>query len=183
MITERLNAPKLPHPRLEWLLLAAVVGAGYLAFQGMLSDRARTDAVSAVEDSAYAAKLKKYLRDSTVLDSLTKLVQTDSLYRLYRQALQSKNVDVNLVAQVWCEELRLTTRHGIIPADRAINRLRDTVYRDIGVHDAFDYLASRAPDEGHFNSSVCGELPPPGPRVIDGTSTDIEPRRPPPRRK
>ena len=178
-----MHAMKLPQPRLEWLLLAAVAGVGYLTFQSMPTDDARTNPVPTAEDSAYAAKLKKYLRDSTVLDSLTKVVQTDSLYRLYRQAILSNKVDVNLVAEVWCEELRLTTRHGIIPADRAINRLRDTVYRDIEVHDAFDYLASRAPNEGHFNSSYCGELPPPGPRVIDGTSTDIEPRRPAPPRK
>jgi len=169
---------KVPRLRPNLLLLAAVALFGYVALRSLPTDRSRPETLSTAKDSAYSAKLKMYLRDSTVLDSLTRLVPTNSLFKLYRQAAGQHKVDVKLVAEIWCEELRLTTQHGIIPSDRAINRLRDTVYRELGVTDAFDYVASRAPSEGHFNSGDCGELPPRGPRVINGTSTDVEPRRP-----
>lgn len=139
---------------------------------------ARSETARSSADSAYALQLKEYLRDSTVLDSLTRLVRTDSLYRLYRQALEPNKVDVKLVAAIWCEEARLTIRYRPILSDRAINRLRDTVYRDFGIEDAFRYVASRAPSEGQFNSSICGEFPDKGPTIVNGTSLEVEPRRP-----
>ena len=80
-------------------------------------------------DSAYRVALVKYERNSSTLDSLTRLVNTDSLYRLYRAALEPNKATVELVQRVSCEEAHVSIRYGVVPAERATKRMRDTVYR------------------------------------------------------
>ena len=181
-----MHALRSRHVQLELLVVLALSIAGtYVASASACwsppGDRS-TDAATTPEDSVYAAKLKKYLRDSTVLDSLTKLVPTDSLYALYRLALEPGKADVKLVAAVWCEELRLSLVHGTIPQKRATRRMLDTVYRDRGIRDAFRYFAAQAPSDGKFDEQACGKLPPESPIEVNGTSTDVEPYRPRPPR-
>lgn len=130
-------------------------------------------------DSAYRAALVIYERDSSTLDSLTRLVHTDSLYRLYRAALEPNKASVELVQRVSCEELHLSIRYGVVPAERAMKRMRDTVYRDQGIAgDGFRYFASLVPDFGQIDSQKCRPVPPTAPDVINGTRTDQEPIRP-----
>jgi hypothetical protein len=132
-------------------------------------------------DSAYATNLKKYLRDSSVIDSLSRLVRTDSLRALYRVALLPAGASEKLVEQVWCEQGRLTLMHGYAPAQVAINRLLDTVYLDRGIRGrdaAFGYFAARAPSSGGYDSRACGKPPPRAPSSIAGTPIDELPRRP-----
>ena len=159
-------------------LIAAICIASASACWSSPDDRSAASALSASEDSDYAAKLKKYLRDSAVLDSLTNVVRTDSLYKLYRLALEPHRVDVKLVAAVWCEELRLTLIHGPVPEKRAVDRMLDTVYREYGIRDAFRYFAAQGPAEGQFDEQACGKLPPSSPTDVNGTSTELEPYRP-----
>lgn len=127
-------------------------------------------------DSAYTSRLAQWLRDSVVLDSMTRLVNTDSLFRLYRRALEPGRVTVALVQQVSCEEERLAIGHESIPAQRAIRAVRDTVYRDHGIRDGFRYFASRAPAEGVIEGGRgrCGPYPPRAPRIIGTTRLDTE---------
>lgn len=162
------------------LSIAGMCAASALACWSSPNDRNPANANAIPEDSADAAKLKKYLRDSTVLDSLTRLVRTDSLYKLYRLALEPGRADAKLVAAVWCEELRLTLIHGPVPEKRAVDRMLDTVYSDHGIRDAFRYFAAQAPAEGNFDEQACGRLPQRSPIEVDGTRTDVEPYRPQP---
>jgi hypothetical protein len=164
------------------LSIAGAYAASASACWSSPGDRGAANAASSPEDSVYSVKLKKYLGDSTVVDSLTKLVRTDSLYKLYRLALEPGKADVKLVAAVWCEELRLTLIHGPVPEKRAVDRMLDTVYRDHGIRDAFRYFAAQAPAEGNFDEQACGKLPPRSPIEVNGTRTDVEPYRPRPPR-
>jgi hypothetical protein len=132
-------------------------------------------------DSLYRVRLAKWLRDSIVLDSMTRLVQTDSLYRLYRHAVEPTGVSAALVQAVFCEEHRLEIRYGWVPSDRAVHAMLDTVFQDRGVRDGFAYFAGRAPAEGHVEGgrSVCGPYPPAAPLTIGETRLDTKlPPRP-----
>jgi hypothetical protein len=140
----------------------------------------RTSSPSRPPDSTHAALLRQYLRDSSVIDSLSRLVKTDSLRALYRLALQPARAG-DLVELAWCEQLRLTVRHGIVPARKAIDRLLDTVYEDRGIRgrdDAFGYFASRATNSGAVDSRACGKMPPRSPEVVAGTRVNQNPFRP-----
>ncbi len=132
-------------------------------------------------DSVYRSQLARWVRDSIVLDSMTRLVRTDSLYRLYRRALDPAGSAAALVQAVFCEEHRLEIRYGWVPSDRAIHALLDTVYQDRGIRDGFAYFAAHAPAEGHVEGgrSACGPYPPAVPLVIGETRLDVRlPPRP-----
>lgn len=106
-------------------------------------------------DSGYQRSLAEWLRDSVVLDSMTRLVKTDSLYRLYRRAAEPSGVSLAVVQEAWCEGIRLSATFGVVPAERAEKRLLDTVYRDLGVRDGFRYFAAKAPASGLIESNHC----------------------------
>jgi hypothetical protein len=130
------------------------------------------------EDSAYAIARAKFVHDSTVIDSLTRLVRTDTLFKLYRDALLPGANGQVLLQKVWCEEVALRLRYGILPASRAMNRMKDTVYRDRGVHnadDAFEVLASIAPNEGQVEGMACKRPTNILPNPLNGTPLDVEP--------
>jgi hypothetical protein len=136
-----------------------------------------------IGDSAFRSNLRRWLRDSIVLDSVTQVVNTDTLYQLYRQALERKGVTLALMSAVACEELRLAVRYGSVPSNRAINRLLDTVYRDIGVTDGLGYFASHAPSEGEIETgpSECKPFPSTATKKIGNTRLDMDlPPRPRP---
>jgi hypothetical protein len=140
-------------------------------------DGSGSGASSRWDDSVYAVQLAKFVHDSTLMDSLTRQVRTDSLYTLYRRAV-SGEVGAAVVQALSCEELRLRLHYGTAPAGRAMKRMRDTVYRDQGItKDAFEFFAARAPAEGEIDSGRCS--PPSGhfPAIIQGMRTDVEPGR------
>jgi hypothetical protein len=134
-------------------------------------------------DSLYRVRLSHWLRDSVVLDSMTRLVRTDSLYALYRRALDPGGVPESLVTAVVCEERRLGIRYGAIPSRRAISAMQDTVYADHGIDDGLRYFTAQMPNSGMIigGRSVCGPNPPAAPRMIGVTPLDTElPPRPQP---
>jgi hypothetical protein len=114
-----------------------------------------TNAKPKVQDTAFARRLAEWQRDSSVLDSMTRSVRTDSLYRLYRHAVEPSGVSLAVFQEAWCEELQLSKRYGVVPARRAAQRMRDTVYQDRGIRDGFAYFASRSPSTGMVEGSKC----------------------------
>lgn len=129
-----------------------------------------------IPDSAYNARLASWLRDSIVLDSMTRLVNTDSLYKLYRRALDPPGVTLALMTDVSCEEVRLKIGFGSVPARRAIQAVHDTMYRDRGIRDGMGYFVAHAPSEGtiELGSARCRPYPPAAPRAIGTTRLDTE---------
>lgn len=151
------------------------IGSG----DSLLRDSLLRDA--AIRDSAYKARLAQWLRDSVVLDSMSRLVNTDSLYKLYRRALEPPGVTLALMTEASCEEVRLNIGFGPIPASRAIRAVQDTMYRDRGIRDGMGYFIAHAPAEGEIEGgrSRCGPYPPAAPKVIGTTRLDTElPQRP-----
>ena len=112
-------------------ILFALTIIGLSRYREQRAERGAPD--SAVGDSAYQARLRNWRRDSTVLDSVTRQVNTAKLYALYRQALGKEGVTLRLMTELGCEEVRLGIQYGEVPWQRASNAVRDTVYRDIGV--------------------------------------------------
>lgn len=158
-----------------WLVGAAV---GFAAFAG----GCRRSSSSPPPDSAHAALLQRYVRDSTVLDSLSRLVNTDSLRALYRLALEPSVSGEKLLQEAWCEETRLMVMHGVIPARKAIDRMLDTVYADRGIRgrdDAFGVLAARAPRSSGVDGRACGRMPPRSPEIVAGIRVNQNLARPP----
>ena len=136
---------------------------------------------SVVGDSAYRARFLRWQRDSAVLDSVTREVNTARLYALYRKALGKEGVTVRLLTELACEEVRLGIHYGEVPWQRASKAVRDTVYRDIGVTDALEYLARLAPSEGNVATGQnCRPFPSRAPATIGGTRLDMELPRPRP---
>ena len=121
-------------------------------------------------------RLARWLRDSVVLDSVTRLVKTDSLYKLYRRALEPPGVTLALMTEVSCEEVRLDIRFGSVPASRAIHAVQNTMYRDRGIRDGMRYFIAHAPAEGMIEGgrSRCGPYPPAAPKAIGTTRLDTE---------
>lgn len=95
------------------VILAACSGAG--ADHG----RERRDSV--------AARLE---REHFVLDSLSRLVNTDSLYHL-REAIRIRHDTAAVFQATLCEVAQLQWRYGSIPAERAIKRMQDSVWRGV----------------------------------------------------
>ena len=171
-----------------WFRMARITATCTMGLTGCHSQPGKERGVrrhfdSAAGDSAYQVALQEWLRDSAVLDSMTRQANTDNLYQLYRQALSPQGVTLGLMSAVACEELRLGIRYGAVPSDRAINAMLDTVYRDIGVKDGLEYFATRAPSEGKIETglSQCQPIPPAAPKLIGDTRLDTElPRKPRP---
>src|SRR5688572_26568977 len=74
------------------------------------------------EMQAYVAELGKWKRDSAIIDSLSRLIPSDSLLRLRRAAL-SAGTDRPYRQAMLCEYMRWTSRHGSRPAEMAFDRL------------------------------------------------------------
>jgi len=126
------------------------------------------------DDTAFAQRLGEWQRDSAVLDSMTRLVRTDSLFQLYRRATEPSGVTLAVFQEAWCEELQLSKRYGVVPARRAAQRMRDTVYRDRGIRNGFAYFASRAPSSGMVEGSKCRSHGGPFLDTIGRTPLDVE---------
>jgi hypothetical protein len=126
----------------------------------------------------YAATLQQWLRDSTVIDSLSRLVNTDSLYRLNRAMLEARDPH-DLIAPIDCEIFRLTTRHGTLPAEVAIDRMRDTLWKTAD-RAALRRLASVEGRVTMLESDAehCGDPGPAAPTQIKGTDLNFTTRRP-----
>ena len=84
--------------------------------------RWRRDTAKYIQDST------KWARDSIVRDSISRSINTDSLYRLYHRMLAASE-PVSIMFLVRCEEGRLPWRYGVEPATAAMTRMNDTLWR------------------------------------------------------
>jgi len=141
------------------------------------------EAIYQVELASYDKAVAKWLRDSAVIDSISRAIDTDSLYGLYRQMLDAPDAAVAAQA-VACEEWRLARLYQPLPATAAVRRMRDTVWR-AGDSSALRLLTQRLPELGHVQVGhwSCGY---PGevrtPPEVDGASLTNASRPNPPRR-
>jgi hypothetical protein len=134
------------------------------------------------DSAAYEARLGKFLRDSTVIDSIARTIDTDSLYRLYHRMLTIQDPAGGLQI-IFCEQVRLKTLYGPIAGGLAIRRMEDTVYGPIGHEAAFDRMAARLPAHGVTSGQWCARSGRPAPDSLGATSLNFTSRRPfPPRR-
>ena len=135
------------------------------------------------DSAAYEASLAQWRRDSVIRDSISHLVNTDSLYQLHRQMLVVKDPHELLQEQA-CEHYRLVHRYGVLPVDLAMARMEDTVWRGISDGDArrLSDVKGRF-TEVRLSEERCGINTKPGPWTVNGTNLNAFSDRPrPPRR-
>lgn len=131
------------------------------------------------EVQAYRAKLEQWRRDSMVIDSLSRLVNIDSLVRLRRLALQAGS-ERAFRQEMLCEFYRLSRRHGYRPAQRAAERV-DAAFSAEELT-RYDQIKART-GSGLYRVSdtACGPIGEMAPQDIDGVSLTeprIRPRHP-----
>lgn len=146
------------------------------------SERYRRDSAQYAVDSA------KWAHDVFVLDSISRSINTDSLYRLYHLELAARD-PAAIEHAILCETDHLFTVYGDEPAGRAETRMEDTVYTSAeraSSNAIFARLREKDPaiglsyQKGNYN---CGQehWPPRMPQFYHGTRTDVlpaSPRRP-----
>jgi hypothetical protein len=113
-----------------------------------------------VTDSvAYEGRLSRWLHDSAVIDSLSRLAPTDSLYRLYRAMYIAQKPAV-YVAPIACFEFNLRWQYGDAPAEAAMHRMMDTLWKP-GEGDGLKAIERRMPSTAFFSisDSICGRPP------------------------
>lgn len=108
------------------------------------------------DSAAYETRLSRWLRDSVVIESLSRSVSTDSLYHLYRAMYVAQNPRV-YVEPIMCFESDLVWRHGRAPAEVAMRRLMDTLWKP-GEGDGLKVIERRMPTSALFSmsDSICG---------------------------
>jgi len=106
--------------------MATLLGASAIGFgvQRPATPEAREaytrDSAQYVKDSAHWA------RSLFVLDSISRSVDTDSLYRLH-QAVVAAGKPAPIYTALICESARIVRRYGSMPADMAIRRMNDSL--------------------------------------------------------
>lgn len=76
---------------------------------------------------SYPGTVAEWQRDSALVDSLSRLVRTDTLYHAYHASLDAKDLQA-AHQQLTCMREELHLRHGLYPAQLAIERMEDTVW-------------------------------------------------------
>lgn len=106
--------------------------------------------------------------DSLVIDSLSRLVNTDSLYRLNHALITATDIP-GLLQAAACEQSRLVRRHGVRPLELALRRMEDTLWKN-GPADGNSRIASRitAPGMVTVGERACGSNGPVRPESVDG---------------
>jgi len=123
-----------------------------------------------VTDSvANETRLSRWLRDSTVMDSLSRFVSTDSLYRLYRAMYVAQNPRI-YVEPIMCLEFELVFHHGRAPAEVAMQRMKDSLWKP--GEGGLPSIERRMPSTAFFSmsDSICGgPVGRPAPDTVAGT--------------
>jgi hypothetical protein len=126
----------------------------------------------APESVQLAQERAVWQQDSVVLDSLSRNVNTDSLYRVGRAMLVSRDPGRLMNASA-CERYRLAWRHGARPAQLAIWRMEDTLYSTTESA-AVDAMRERL-ERGfgvELGRKACGDPGPRAPRTVGATPLD-----------
>jgi hypothetical protein len=163
--------------------LSAVTGVA-VAASG--SDEARApdaEAIYRVELASYKKALAVWRRDSAVVDSVSRTIDTDSLYRLHRALLTAQD-PAAAHQEIACEAWRIKRRYHELPASAAVRRMLDTVW-NAGDADALRALKARFAEPakvsvGHWVCGYPGEQV--GPAEVSGASMMFEKARPTPPR-
>jgi hypothetical protein len=130
------------------------------------------------ESLTYARQLDRWHHDSVVVESLSRPIRTESLLRLYHSLLTEKNPRPFLDS-ILCAQAHLSWRYGALPAEAAINRVRDTVLKIHGAN-SMNEAEARMPtsDLISLSNAKCGEPGSKAPDSVDGTSIEIRAPRP-----
>lgn len=125
------------------------------------------------EIRAYLAQLEEWRRDSAVIDSLSRLVNTDSMLAIKRAVLKTGNEDPYAQAMA-CQIYRLSSQHGFRPAELALERL-DTAFTSAEVSRYKTIQLAASASVTYMNEAVCGPTGPRAPSRVHGVSL-TEPR-------
>lgn len=129
------------------------------------------------DSTDHAIALARWIRDSVVIDSIARTINTDSLYHLEHSMLLTG--DRRLPQEAACEEFRLAWRHGGNAALVAMKRMEDTIWR--GIEPESVLAMQRRVGPGQFvtmSRHVCGDGGwPHAPETLNGTPLlDHQPR-------
>jgi hypothetical protein len=139
------------------------------------------------KDSAkYVQDSTMWVRDSVVIDSISRTINTDSVYRLRRAQLHADD-PVRIQGLIECESYRLHWVYGSNAAEDARRRMSDTLYRKTDSADmkrVSDRLQSMTPREMisvGVGEMQCGRFSKWGPRhpeALNGTALSTRTGRP-----
>ena len=115
----------------------------------------------------YLAQLAEWQRDSAVIDSLSRLIDTDSLLRLRRAVLRT-GTDGPYRQAMMCEYHRWTWQHGHRPAEKASERLYAAFTPQ--EMDRYRRITSTGAGVSEVNESLCGPAGKAAPKEVDGVS-------------
>jgi hypothetical protein len=168
--------PRVWRPLICALALAWTAGCRDEAAAAAAASQWRADS------ARYAAALAKYIRDSLVIDSIARTINTTRLRQLYRQQLHAEQ-PVVLQAEILCERTRLATRHGLMPSEAAIRDMKAALWRP-EERDAVRAMEERFPKTAVIGAHPSCRAGPAAPEELNGTPLrslilrPIPPRRP-----
>jgi hypothetical protein len=135
------------------------------------------------DSTAYVATLDRWLRDSAVVDSVTRTVDITELVAAIRTMVKAPQ-PLNEMPTVSCARRRIFWDHGSLAADAAMAKAQDSVIRLLG-EKAFADATARTPAsalvEGAPYGTCRGKRPEPL-RSVGGTRLDAQDPRPMPPR-
>ena len=145
-----------------------VLAFGYLFLINSCTPPAKTeDTRSNVQ--AYLQRLRHWRYDSALIDSLSRLVPTDSLLALRRAELRAGTRTHVLSQAKLCETLRLSHRYGIRPTEAAIARLDSAFAPD--ERKRYERISLSGPSGMYRSDTVtCGPRGPQAPDSLFGVS-------------
>lgn len=123
---------------------------------------------------AFDSTMRELERPWRVIDSVASTINTDTLYRAYHSMLVAPHPE-SVAPLIDCMERRMMWQRGMYPAQRAIQRMKDTVWA--GVEGQISAMEARIPASGYLqsNDSLCGPFGRRGPLIIDGVPLDPTP--------
>lgn len=118
--------------------------------------------------------MQKVRQRQRVIDSVASTINTDTLYRAYHSMLVAPHPE-SVAPLIDCIERRMMWQRGMYPAQRAIQRMKDTVWAR--VEGQVSAMEARIPASGYLqsNDSLCGPFGRRGPLIIDGVPLDPTP--------
>jgi hypothetical protein len=126
--------------------------------------------------SAYLEQLAEWKRDSAVIDSLSRLINIDSLIQLRRATLRAGTERPFRHAGL-CESHRMAWRHGLRPTMLADNRV-DSAFTPEELRRFDQIRAATAGGLYEVGDSVCGPMGAPAPKEVGGVSLNVDRIRP-----
>jgi len=133
-----------------------------------------------IDSTAYERAITKWNSDSLVIDSVSRLIDTDSLYRLNRNKVFAAD-PYPFLQPIACERFRLVRRFGALPLEQAMARMNDTLWKGIPDSTIRRYEATKSrPVSTVIGEEACGARGPVGPFVVKGVSMNASEGRPQP---